>query len=182
MQNTMAPLATGLALLLTACGNGGSNDDATGQPMAQDAVQAAMDGAVTPEPGQYRTRLELLEFSLPDIPGVDAGQARTAIESAFAQENVSCLTPEQAENGYRELLRQSQSGDCEFERFSAEGGTIDAKMICATGEGQAEMTMAGSATRTSSDVTMNMSTSVAQMGALNMTVRVQSERIGECVS
>lgn len=179
MKFTTVLTAGALVLLLTACGSDGS-DAANGQPMEQGDIQAAIDGAVTPEPGQYRTRLELLELSLPNIPGAGAEQARTMIERTFEQENVSCLTPEQAENGYRELLRQSQSGDCEFERFSAEGGTIDARMICATGQGQAEMTMAGSATRTSSDVTMNMSTTVAQMGALNMRVRVQSERIGDC--
>ena len=96
------------------------------------------------------------------------------------QATLSCITAEDAERGYQQMLRQSQKGACEFERFSAEGGRLDAAMTCQGDGAQGTMTMAGTATSTASDVTMNMQSDIPQLGDMAMTMRVRSERVGDC--
>lgn len=165
--------------MLTGCGDAGS-DTATGEAMSQREVAAAADAAVRPEPGQYRTTVELIDLEMPSIPGVDMADVRSTMESSMQRANLSCITAEDAERGYREMLRQSQQGACEFERFSADGGRLDAAMTC-QGEGaQGRMTMTGTATPTSSNVTMNMQSEIAQLGDMAITMRVRSERVGDC--
>ena len=179
-MRTFTPLALVSLLALTACGEA-ADAPATGagETVSDSQVAAALDDAVVPEPGLYRTNLELIDVSLPDIPGQNAETLRNMMRSSLEQEFQSCVAPDEAKQGYQDMLRQSQDGNCDFERFSTAGGNMDAKMVCSGEEGQATMIMTGTATSTSSDVTMNMTGSSPQ-GEMSMKMRVRNERIGDC--
>ncbi|WP_228243386.1 DUF3617 domain-containing protein [Porphyrobacter sp. GA68] len=164
---------------LTGCG-GGDEQNAAGEAMSQQDVAAAADAAVRPQPGQYRITTQLLDLSMPAMPGANSDQLRSMMEASLSQERLTCLSAQDAERGYEEMLRQSQDGRCEFQRFSAVGGRLDAAMTCRGEGGQATMTMTGTANSTASDVTMSMRSTVPQMGEMAMQLRVRSERIGDC--
>ena len=92
-----------------------------------------------------------------------------------------CLTQEDVDKGYEEMARQSQGGDCTFERFDVDGGTIDALMVCAGEQSNAmRMAMTGSATPTSSVMTMTMTGDMTGMGESTLRMKATHERVGDC--
>src|SRR5690606_13582907 len=86
------PLAA--AILLAACG-GGADDLAADGEVTEDELAAALDDAVRPLPGQYRTAIELIEFDIPGMPEAMKGQMRQLVAGEFAQGNEFCMTPEE---------------------------------------------------------------------------------------
>lgn len=173
-------LAAVAALAIAACGETPEESAATGETMSDAEIGAQMEEAVRPQPGQYRTQTELIDLTLPDIPGMDSDQLRRMMEGNIERETLQCITEDQAERGYEEMLRETQDSACQMERFAADGNRIEARMVCDGDQGRGVMTMTGTATETSSDMTMAMTTSVPQMGDMAMRMRMISERVGDC--
>jgi hypothetical protein len=165
------------AMLLAACG-GKADDNGEGAVSNEDAA-ASM---VTPQPGQYRTSLELLEF---DIPGMDdqmKARMRSIVGGELAKGNTSCLTPEEAAaNGPKRMAQNMAEGNCTFSKFAASGGTISADMQCTGDDGQtSHVLMDGLMTQTGSDVTMTMDQTMEGVGQVHMKMHVKAERTGDC--
>lgn len=167
-------------LALAACGSPDPDTDGDGK-ISMEEAQASMEasGAVKPQPGQYRASVELLDFEAPGAPP----EAKQMLSGMMQRTFEYCLTPEEAEKGFEEMARSSQSGDCSFEKFDADGNDIDAVMLC-TGGGMGEMrvTMDGSGSETASEMTMTMEGNMAGQGQGTMTMRTSHERIGDCAS
>ncbi|MGV3555928.1 MAG: DUF3617 domain-containing protein [Croceibacterium sp.] len=135
---------------------------------------------VRPDPGLYRANVELLEI---DMPGAPAGMEDNMKRMMGGANSTTeyCLTREDAERGFEEMARNSQKGDCSFERFDADGGRIDAAMTCRGGEGSVmRMTMQGIGGRTSSEMAMSMQTEAPGMGKTTMRMKATHQRIGDC--
>lgn len=170
-----APLAA--AILLAACGGGAdTNDDGA---ISGEEVVAEAAGMIRPQPGQYRTNFELLEFDVPGMPEAVREQMGGAAE--VVQPITYCLTPEEAEaNGAEQMAKQMAEGDCTIARFDASGGSVSAEMECSGANGAAShVTMDGQMTATSSAMTM---TAEIDMQGQKMTTksRVTTQRIGDC--
>ena len=176
----MLPLAA--AILLAACG-GETDADGDGELSAEE-VAAEADGMVQPRPGQYRTSLELLEFDAPGIPDSAKQQMQQAFESGLAEGNTFCMTEaDAAENGPRQMVENLAESDCDMKTFQVSGGSVVAEMQCASeGGGTNTVKMEGQMTAESSTMTMDMNQEVAGVGAMNMKMRVNSERIGDCTA
>ena len=172
--------ATLLPLMLAACGS--EEPAASGEGLSTDEVieRAQAAGAdIKPEPGLYRSSVEIQEVSIPGAPA----QMRDMMRSAMAtQSDEYCLTEEEAEKGFEEMARQSQNDmNCTFERFDVDGGDIDARMTCSPqGQGSMTVEMTGTGTSTKSDMTMAMTGDMPGMGEMNMRMRIVNERIGDC--
>ena len=86
-----------------------------------------------------------------------------------------------AENGPEEMVKNLAESDCTMNSFDASGGKITADMQCAAeGGGTSTVKMDGTMTAEGSDMTMDMSQDVPNVGATKMKMRVSSQRIGEC--
>jgi len=164
--------------VLAACG-GSADTDGDGAISGEEAVAEAA-GAIRPEPGQYRTRTEVLEFNVPGVP--DAVKREMQGSAAAARTFTYCLTPEQAAaNGSEQMTKNMVQGNCTFARFDVAGGTISAEMQCAGANGAStHVTMDGQMTSTSSTMTMTNETDMQDMGKMQMKMRMTSERIGDC--
>jgi hypothetical protein len=168
------------AILLGACG-GSADEDGDGA-ISGEEVAAAVEDVVQPQPGQYRTTVEVLEFDVPGLTDQMKGQMQSMMSAGFAQGDTFCLTPEEAAgNGPQEMVENMAKSDCSFNKFDVSGGTISADMQC-TGENGASshMLMDGRMTETSSDMTMTMDQEMQGMGQMHMKMRVTSERTGDC--
>jgi hypothetical protein len=170
-----------LSMALAAC-SGGEEEAGSGETISNEEVAERAREAVRPEPGLYRSTVELLEVDLPGAPEGMADMMKRAMgESNTANEY--CLTQEQVDEGFEEMARNSQNGDCSFERFDADGGKIDAVMNCKAPDGNtARMTMQGTGGPTSSEMTMTMASEVPGMGTANMRMKATHERIGDCAA
>ena len=173
------PLAA--TILLAACG-GGDDEAAEGEALTGDEVAAAAEGMVQPRPGEYRTSLELLEFNAPGIPEAAKQQMQQVFASGLAEGNTFCMTEaDAAANGPEEMVKNLAESDCEMTTFDVSGNTVSAVMQCAGEDGAASsVRMNGEMTAESSTMTMDMQQQIAGMGDVQMKMRVNSERIGEC--
>jgi hypothetical protein len=175
-----APLAA--AILLAACG-GDADTNADGEVSGEEAAAEAA-GAIKPQPGQYRTTYELLEFNVPGAPAAVQEQMKAQMGGAaeVAKPITYCLTPEQAQaNGAEEMAKRMAEGNCTVARFDVSGGTISAEMQCKDANGGTSLvTMDGQMTSTSSNMTMTNEMDVQGLGKMQMKARVTSERIGDC--
>lgn len=178
--STMAALTA--AFVLSACGGEASVDaDADGDGAittaeARAAVEAA--GAdLKPEPGQYETTMNLVEVNIPGAPP----QVAQMMGQAMNRTGEFCLTPEQAERGFEDTIKEGQSEACTIETFTIEGNQVDMAMSCNQGGmGQMAVTMSGEVGATQSDLTMKMNGSIPQMGDVEMELSFQQKRIGDC--
>lgn len=177
------PLAA--AILLAACGGSGGDADSNKDGTVSSAeVVAEAAGAIKPQPGQYRTTYQLLEFNVPGMP--EAMKQRMKAQMGGANEVAKpityCLTPEQsAANGAEQMAKNMAEGNCTVSRFDVSGGTISAEMQCAAPNGaSSHVVMDGQMTTTSSTMTMTNETDMQGLGKVQMKSRVTSERIGDC--
>ncbi len=137
---------------------------------------AAFD-AMRPDPGKYRTDMELVSFEAPGMPANMRGMMSQMMASGFQRENTYCLTPEDTGQDW---LEQMSNSDCTLDEFSADGNSFSTAMSCDMEGQSATIAMTGTASGNSSDVTMAMDFAVPDMGRITMTMRMQSQRVGEC--
>lgn len=171
------------AILLAACGGGKTDADADGE-LSGEEVAAEAEGMVKPQPGQYRTTLELIDFEAPGMPDAAKEQMRQAFASGLAEGNTFCMTEaDAAQNGPRQMVENLAESDCEMKTFNVSGSSVVAEMQCAgQGGGSNTIKMEGEMTAQSSNMTMDMAQDMPGTGSLTMKMRVKSQRIGECAA
>jgi hypothetical protein len=174
-----APLAA--AILLAACG-GNADTDGDGAISTDEAVAEAA-GAIQPQPGQYRTSIEVLELEIPGMPEEMQRQMRTQMGNAMGGEGLTyCLTPEDAAaNGAEEMAKNMAAADCTIARFDVSGGTISSEMQCKDASGgTSKVAMEGQMSATGSTMTMTNDIALPDGNRMRSKSRVTAERIGDC--
>jgi hypothetical protein len=175
-----APLVA--AILLAACG-GDADTDGDGA-ISGDEVVAEAAGAIKPQPGQYRTSIELLELDIPGMPEEMQQQMRTQMGNVVGDGGALtyCLTPEDAAaNGAEQMAKNMAASDCTVTRFDVSGGTISTEMQCKDASGgTSKVAMDGQMTETRSTMTMTNDIAMPDGGRMQTKSRVTAERIGDC--
>ncbi|MEC9068044.1 DUF3617 domain-containing protein [Pelagerythrobacter marinus] len=174
-------MIAGGALALAACS---SEPD---EPKTAEEVIAAADKLTKPRPGLYRSTAEIVEFDIPGIPPEQAARMREMAAGLRGEEHTQCVTREQADEGFRRVVRDLGEGDrgvsCDFSSFEADGSDLDAALTC-TGPGgvNAQMTIDGTVAPESSRMRMEIRQEAAAIpgGEMRMTMEVESERVGDC--
>lgn len=161
MKNFAAVAA--LSVALSACGGSDvstsdADADSDGAVSLNEAADVAEASGLKPQPGKYRVTS-------------DMGGMKTNVEY--------CLTQEEADRGFEEMMQEGQEGDCSYEKFELAGNDLDAVMICKTEAGDMRMAMNGEVSSTSSNFDMNMSGTMGGV-SVDMTMKMQQERIGDC--
>jgi len=179
-MRTLHTLPLAAAVLLAACG-GSTDADGDGEISAEEVAAEAGD-AIQPQPGQYRGSFELIEFEAPGMPAAAREQMQQIFSGGLTEGIEFCITEQDvAENGAEGMVKGLAEGDCTTERFNVSGGSIDAEMQCpGEGGGTRTVKLNGRMTATSSDMTMETSQEMPQVGATTMKMRVRSERVGDC--
>ena len=174
------PLAA--AILLAACGSD-ADTNADGEITGEEVAAEAAD-LVQPEPGQYRTTLELMEFDAPGVPDSAKEQMQQIFASGLAEGNTFCMTPaDVAGNGAEQMVKNLAEGDCTMNSFNVSGNTVAADMQCpGQGGGSSKVRMDGEMNAQSSTMVMEMEQDIPNVGATKMKMKVSSQRIGECAA
>lgn len=182
MTRTQMIAGFAAAALLAGCGG---KDDA-GAPKSQEEVKQEAAQLERPEPGEYRQVIEITKLEVPGMPAQAAQQMKAAMQSA--KETTFCLTPADAEKGFRDMFKDIGRGkECSYSTFDVSGGRITAQMDCKAEPGSAEqgsmtMKLAGTVTSQGSDVTvdMDMKGQPAPMPSMTMAMHLTTKRLGEC--
>jgi hypothetical protein len=169
-------MAAAGAMLVAGCSGGGDADaDGNGEVSLNEAAKQVSAEAPKPQPGLYKASITMTGM---DIPGMPAGMAGHG--SGMNTTTEYCLTQEQVDQGFEEMMKEGQNGECSYERFNLDGGKLDAVMLCKTPQGDARMEMAGTTTPTSADFAATMAMDIEGVGAATMKFDAKHERIGEC--
>jgi hypothetical protein len=184
MARNMSAIAAA-ALALAACGGGEPEErEAGGESLSPGEAQDALGEVARMRPGEYRSRMEVMNVSIPGIPEAQAAQMGQMMGGG-SNETTFCLTPEEAEQGPGQVVQEMAEGDCSFSRLDTSGTSIDAEMQCTSAQGVVgRYTLAGEITPESSAMTMQIDQAVPGVpgeGRMQMEMRVTSERIGDCV-
>lgn len=175
------------ALALAACSSGDATKNADGD-MSETDVATEMAQANSMQPGQYSATMQIVRFDIPGMPPEALAQMREQMSSSMSVENSYCLTAEEARANREDMLKRlsNAEGDCRFEQFDVDGDAIEGRMVCSglPGGGQMTMSMNGTMTATTSDVTMDsqMSNPSVPQANARMVFRVNSRRTGECTT
>ena len=169
--------AASLAMLaLAACG-----DETVADPTDPDSVAAASANLPDPEPGQYRSVGELVEFEVADAPAEQTEMLREMMGQMFSQPQEQCMTEAEAEEGYRGFIEQmNDNQSCELQNYETTSSTFTARLACSQDGAEHTVDVNGEVSGTSMDMTMAMQGNFPQMGETRMVLRMQSERIGDC--
>jgi hypothetical protein len=158
---------------------GAGEGEGSGEEISLNEVQEKIsEQRIKPKAGQYRSTAELVSI---DIPGAPPEIASMMGEAMKGQTSEYCLTQEDVDKGFEEMAKETQEGDCSFQKFDMDGGDIDAVMSCtAPGDAQMKVAMKGKGTETSMDMTMTLSGKIPQAGEMSMVMKSRQERIGDC--
>ena len=175
-----------LALAFSACGEQAATTvdaDADGDGNITDAeARAAVEAAgvdISPMPGKYATALTLIEANIPRA----SSRELERIEAALTRGSQFCLTPEEAELGFEDMLQEGQGEECNVRAFSIKGNQVNMKLNCAMmGLGEMDVTLDGEVSPTRSDVTTKMSVASPRFGSGDLTLRYKQIRTGDCDS
>jgi hypothetical protein len=167
--------ALAAAALLAGCSGEKTDADGDGKVSIGEAAKVAEAEGVKPEPGLYKTTVTMTALEIPGMPPEmkdhGAGLVRTFED---------CLTAEEVDKGFEGMVKQGQDGDCSYEKFALDGGTLDAVLVCKA-EGRAiRTTMSGTTTSTGADLTATTALEFDGQGKGTMTATIKHERIGEC--
>jgi hypothetical protein len=169
-------IAAAGAVLLAGCSGGGNADaDGNGEVSMKEVAKKAEAEGIKPEPGQYKAVITMTGMDIPGMPAEMAGHG-----AGLTTTTEYCLTQEEVDKGFEEMMKRGQNGECSYESFSLKDGKMDAVMVCKTPEGDARMTMDGKVTPTTSDFTATMAMQVPEMGEGKMTFTAKHERVGDC--
>lgn len=183
-------LAAGALLLpLAACHKGPSTEESarqTGEIRLENASMeevakqsAAADAKTAAQPGQWENSVQLVALETGGIPEPMASQMKAEVGKPPRTET-GCRKADEVKPMDISKLPPMQRG-CTFPKYNVVAGKVDATMQCDTPMGKATMTMAGTQTKTSYDLTVTQRQTVTgQTKESSMTVRMTGKRLGEC--
>ena len=168
------------AVALAACGGetvGDADGDGTVTNEEARAVAEAAGDAIKPEPGKYKTTMTLIKAEIPGAPP----EMVEMMGGMMGGDYEFCLTPEMAEKGFGESLKEGQDDSCNISKFNINGNDIDMAMTCNEAEtGNVAITMTGTVGATESDMTMTSKGTMPGMGEANFEMNMKQVRIGDC--
>jgi hypothetical protein len=159
------------------------------KPVTTEKVIAEAGKLAQPLPGQYETKVKLLEFSVPGLPPAQAEKIKGMMGNVGGETSSYCLTPDEAKKGFEESVRKMGQGQgglkCDFNRFDVDGAKIAAAMTCVGQQGMtSEMKLDGTATAQSTSMHMAMTQKAPMIpgGEMRMEMQMDSHRTGDCTS
>jgi hypothetical protein len=135
-------------------------------------------GGVTMQPGRWEFTTVMTNIEMPGAP--PQAQQQMQAQMGREQKQAQCLTQHDVTNIAQKMAQQGgQGGQCDFERQTYGGGTIDIAGTCRSPQGNVQIAMTGNYTATTTNMTTNINLSGGQQ-QMRMSGRVSGRRLGDC--
>ena len=167
---------------LAACNKSPQVDekDASAAAVAEKVRKAGADQAVV-RPGMWESKITIDQLEVPGMPAEVQKRMRTMMAEQQEHSSRTCLTQEDVQRPKEDFFT-GKNNQCRYEHFKMGDGKIEAALQCGRGEMQQNMQMAG--TYSPDAYQVQMSTRVQSgdtpEGTMNMQLRVDARRIGDC--
>ena len=171
----------GTAIALTACNKSPTVNakNATPEEVAKKVEASGADDNMV-RPGLWQSKVTIEKFEIPGMPPEMAQKMKSAMAQGQVHNSQTCLTAEDVKRPKEDFFAGKDT-QCRYDHFTMGGGKIDALMHCGKKEGGQTMRMAGTYSPESYQMQMATQTSGEEgMGAMQMQMRVESQRVGEC--
>ncbi len=130
------------------------------------------------EPGNWETNSRLDDIQLPPGMPPQAGEMIRGMMGGEGMTAQNCVTQEDLDNSPERIFEET-NGECRYSEFEMSAGEIHAVAQCQSEQGTMDMTMDGSYTASTYDMTMSMRGDMG-MGPMTMTFDVTGRRLGDC--
>lgn len=176
MRLTAQLAAAALSILALGACNQTKKVEAKNESVASVADKVAKSD-IRFEPGRWESQMKLVKMDIPGMPP----EAAKAMQQMMGQGRTfaSCLTPEEAAKPGGKFFG-SESKTCTYDTFTMGGGRIDAKMSCKSGEGVQALTLAGTYTPQTYDMTVSVKGKGPAGKDVDMQMALAAKRTGEC--
>src|SRR3954452_3586041 len=176
-------LVMACALPLAACNKGPAVNEknASVAEVAQKVRETAGNGAFI-RPGLWESKVTIEKFDIPGMPPDMAQRMKTMMAQNQEHGFQTCLTPEDVKKPKEDFFA-GKDNQCRYEHFTMGSGKIDAKMQCGGKKGGTQvMQMAGtySPDNYQMQTSMKMVGGAGPEGSMDMTMRIEAQRVGEC--
>ena len=149
--------------------------------ISQEELAARMAQFKAPQPGQYNTTMEVLEFKFPGLDESLVELLRTGMNQTGQTTQSMCLSEEDAGQRMDEMLEGMTQGECTYSRFDVAGAWLDAEMQCQGEDGKSfGGQISGELDANGGDITLQMNFDDPTMGNGTISMHVVSERVGDC--
>jgi hypothetical protein len=154
--------------------------NATPAEVAQKVREAGADRNMI-RPGLWQSKVTIEKFDMPGMPPEMAKQMKSVMAQGQVQDSQACLTAEDVRQPKEDFFA-GRNNQCRYEHFTMGDGKIDAVMHCGKKDQGQTMRMAGTYSPDSYQMQMasQMSTDDQGAGTMQMQMRVDARRIGEC--
>jgi hypothetical protein len=145
-------------------------------------VRAANAGEAFVRPGLWESKVTIERFEVPGMPPEMARRMKTMMAENQEHGFQTCLTPDDVKRPKEDFFA-GKNNSCRYEHFTMGGGKIDAAMQCGGKDGETQvMQMAGTYSPDSyrMQTSMKMARGAGPEGSMDMTMRIEAERVGEC--
>lgn len=186
MRKLLLTMALGAAL--TGCNKGPSTEEsarATGDirlenASAEEVIKqaAAAQGKNQIQPGEWENSVQVVAMEMPGLP--EAFRKKMEDETKAPTVKKECKTAADAKAvDFAKLAPVAQG--CTFAKYVLSGGKVEADMVCKGPMGAVAMTINGTQSPTSYDMTMTQ-TLDGPKGKAKTTIRASGKRLGDCKS
>ncbi|MEI6643007.1 MAG: DUF3617 domain-containing protein [Novosphingobium sp.] len=168
-------LALSAALALAGCGNE-KTVTATNESVSGVAKKVS-DAGLKFNPGRWESTVKFVKLEMEGMPP----EAQALMGKVMGKDRTfaTCLTKEEAEKPDAKFFGQADER-CKYDSFSMGGGKIDAKMTCKAEQGVQTMTMAGSYTPETYQMTMSINGKGAEGKSMSMSMELAAKHNGAC--
>ena len=171
------------AMMLAGCNASEGSADADGDgTISEEEMAGATEGLTKLQPGEYKMAMELVSIQDASLSEEEIKQAKEGFAMMSNMAPPRCITAEEGDEGIMALAKEMQRGDCETTKMVSDANKFDAEMTCKGPQGDAIVAMEGTATETSSTMTMTMNQPAGQEadGPKSAVMRISMERTGDC--
>jgi len=150
--------------------------NATPEEVAQKVRESGAEFNITP--GKWQYAMTLVDMSAPGMPPAAVERMKQVMSRSKVVDK--CLTPADVKDA-RATMGETP-GNCKFDHYTMNGGSIDGQMICQHNGMTQDMTIKGTYAATETDVTVVSKTSggSSPMGDMAMTMNMKGKRVGDC--
>ena len=169
-----------LVLALAACGKSEpevSLENATPEQVAAEMKKSGIAEELR-KPGKWAYETTITQIDAPGMPPEMAAQMKQVMGQGQKLER--CVTAE--EIAKVDAFVGANQANCTFAKYKVGGGRVEGEARCDQGGMKQHMVMDGKYTPDSSDMTIRSTTSGAPgpAGEMKMTMRIKSNRLGDC--
>ena len=180
MKHVLALIAC--TAVLASCDKSSKVDekDASVTEVAQKVRKAGADQAFI-QPGLWESKVTIDKFEVPGMPADVQQRMKTMMAEQQEHASRNCLTKEDVQRPKEDFFT-GKNNECRYEHFKMGDGKIDAALQCAGGGMKQTMQMAGTYSPDTYQMQMsaNMQSGEETQAGMNMQMRVEAKRVGDC--